>query len=142
MKNDFDFENFSIEPEEFELERNLHQDIINYGLSVNDFEVSPYESLNMLDLRDIIDENKNKLSNREKILLRKFDIKLLSNADLMSRHLSKVYDFNYSEDIPLDKWWWHLNNQELISKIIRGSRRNRRNTVKSKVKVKAYITER
>lgn len=133
-KNNFD--DFLNELTECEVERNLRQDVNNFGLSVTNLLVSPYESLNMLDLRDILAENYQKLSQGEKRDLYFYDIKLLRNAKNTCAHIAKVYDFNCSKSIPTNRWWWHLNNKTLIDQIYRDHY-----FVKRVGKVKEHIVE-
>ncbi|PGX73772.1 hypothetical protein [Priestia megaterium] len=139
--SDFDFENFSIEPEDDEVERDIDLDISNYGLSVRNLQVSPYESLNMLDLRDILDDNIEKMSDIQKKRLWRHDFKLLFYSKLMAARLAEVYNFEYSRDIPEEKWWWHLNNRELIKKIYSSFRQNKTRKTVTSSKVNYYINQ-
>lgn len=139
--SDFDFENFSIEPEDDEVERDIDLDISNYGLSVRNFQVSPYESLNMLDLRDILDDNIEKMSDIQKKRLWKHDFKLLLYSKHMAARLSKVYNFEYSRDISEGKWWWHLNNRELMKKVYLSFHQNKTRKTVTSSKVNYYINQ-
>lgn len=140
----YDSEGFIIGPEEGE-ERDIDHDIKVYMHSVNNFSVSPDESLDMLDLRDILYENTHLMTDRQRRILSFCDLSLLSNAYKMTQHLSKVYDFEYSKDIPSQFWWWHLNNQNLVTRIkkakIHGKRLNRNRRKKVKVKEISFINK-
>lgn len=85
------------------------QDILNYGEDVVDVESSPFENLRMLHDRTKLHEIQAKLNYEEKVLLAYYDVKLIENAQLMVEHVSKVYNFNLSKDIPSEQWWWHLD---------------------------------
>lgn len=82
--------------------------IENYGLDVADFEVSPFESVNMLHTRSALEKVINELSNQEKIKLYSYDLVLINNASKMAKHISEIYDFNMSTEA-LSEWWWHLD---------------------------------
>lgn len=82
--------------------------IHNYGLDVADFEVSAFESVNMLHTRSALEKVINELSNQEKIELYTYDMILIRNASKMVEHIKEVYDFNMSTE-PLSEWWWHLD---------------------------------
>lgn len=96
---------------------NYKQDILNYGEDVNDLESSPFESLRMLHDRTKIQMVLNELDFDEKVLLGRYDLKLIENANRMVEHISNVYDFKLSDDnnIPHEQWWWYLD------KIVRGN---------------------
>jgi hypothetical protein len=85
------------------------QDIMNYGDDVNDFDSSPFESLRMLHDRTDLHKVQDELDYEEKVLLANYDIKLIENAEKMVEHISKIYDFDLSSDIPSEQWWWHLD---------------------------------
>ncbi|OIJ09343.1 hypothetical protein BKP35_16880 [Anaerobacillus arseniciselenatis] len=93
------------------------QDILNYGEDVNDLENSPFESLRMLHDRTKIQMVLEELDFDEKVLLGRYDLKLIENANRMVEHISNVYDFELSDEnnIPHEQWWWHLD------KIARGN---------------------
>ncbi|AIF45086.1 hypothetical protein [Virgibacillus sp. SK37] len=79
-----------------------------YGDYVDDFKISPFESVYMLHLRGGLEKAINELTNDEKIKLIHYDLKLIENAKRMSKHLSVIYDFSTSNE-PLKEWWWHLD---------------------------------
>lgn len=81
--------------------------IEHYGMDVNDDEISPFESLDMLHRRSRIQEHFEELSAPEKELLQRYDEVLIENAEKMHKHVSKVYDFKH--DRPMAHWWWHLD---------------------------------
>lgn len=93
------------------------QDILNYAEDVNDMDSIPFESLRMLHDRSSIQRVYDQLDFDEKVHLALYDLKLIEHAEKMVEHISKVYDFNLSDEkqIPLDEWWWHLN------KIVKGT---------------------
>ncbi|WP_139489786.1 hypothetical protein [Brevibacillus dissolubilis] len=83
------------------------QAIHDYGMSVDDFETSPFEALDMLHIRSRLQRNVAALSHEEKQLLQKYDLILLANAKKMAQHLTEVYEFTSNR--PLEEWWWHLD---------------------------------
>ncbi|WP_407270101.1 hypothetical protein [Radiobacillus sp. PE A8.2] len=85
------------------------QDIINYGNDVIDLKCSPFESLRMLHDRSDLYKIQGELYYEEKVLLARYDLKLIENAQKMVEQISKVYDFDQSNDIPSEQWWWHLD---------------------------------
>jgi hypothetical protein len=98
------------------------QDILNYGDDVNDLDCSPYEHVRMLHERTNIKNIEDKLDFNEKVMLYIIDLNLVKNADEMTNHIRKAYDFSLSDKnhIPLEQWWWHLDkiaNGKLILKI-------------------------
>lgn len=82
--------------------------IENYGQDVDDFEVSPFESVNMLHTRTKIEKQIKNLTNEEKIKLYAYDMVLIQNANKMMNHIEEIYDFSASSK-PLNEWWWHLD---------------------------------
>nr|WP_263323560.1 hypothetical protein [Neobacillus sp. Marseille-Q6967] len=87
---------------------NFLRNIEEYGEDVNDFEVSPFESVDMLHRRSRLNKESSKMSLRERILLLKYDLLLLENVERMVEHINKVYDVSNSVE-PLEEWWWHLD---------------------------------
>lgn len=79
-----------------------------YGSYVDDFEISPFESVYMLHIRSGLEKVMNELSNDEKVKLINYDLVLISNAKKMSKHIGEIYDFSLSNE-PLTEWWWHLD---------------------------------
>ncbi len=87
----------------------IHSDDIEiYGKSVDDIEVSPFESVNMLHRRSKLENVIHELTHDEKMKLLQFDMQLIKNAKKMSKHIKEVYDFSLSDE-PLNEWWWHLD---------------------------------
>jgi hypothetical protein len=84
------------------------RDIEIYGEEVTDVEVSPFESIDMLHLRSRLNKDSHKMTLKERILLMKFDLRLLENVDKMVEHIGETYDFSNSIE-PLEEWWWHLD---------------------------------
>jgi hypothetical protein len=84
------------------------KDIEEYGEDVNDFEVSPFETIDMLHRRSRLNKEFSKMSLRERILLMRYDLRLLENVEQMVKHIERVYDFSSSVE-PLEEWWWHLD---------------------------------
>lgn len=85
------------------------QFILNYGDDVCDLESSPFESLRMLYDRTDLYKVQDELDFDEKVLLGIFDLKLIENAEKMVEHISQIYNFDYSSNIPYEQWWWHLD---------------------------------
>ncbi|MEC2159752.1 hypothetical protein [Virgibacillus halodenitrificans] len=85
------------------------QNIINYGNDVSDLASSPFESLRMLHDRTALYKIQHRLNYQEKVLLAQYDLKLIENAEKMVKHINNIYDFELSDDIPSEQWWWHLD---------------------------------
>lgn len=84
-----------------------HLRLINlYSQGTEDFDTSPFEALEMLQIRSEL--HNVTLTKEEQKLLAANDMKLLSNVEKMVEHISEVYDFSTSNE-PLDEWWWHLD---------------------------------
>lgn len=79
-----------------------------YGQDVTDFEVSPFETIDMLHRRSRLNKESPNMTLKERMLLMKYDLRLLENVDRMVQHVEKIYDFANSKE-PLEEWWWHLN---------------------------------
>jgi hypothetical protein len=79
-----------------------------YGKGVNDFEISPFESVDMLHRRSKLESLIQELSHDERIKLLSYDMQLIKNAKRMSKHIGEIYDFSLSDE-PLNQWWWHLD---------------------------------
>jgi hypothetical protein len=79
-----------------------------YGKCVDDFEVSPFESVDMLHRRSKLDSVIHELTHDERIKLLSYDMQLIKNAKRMSKHIAEIYDFSLSDE-PLRQWWWHLD---------------------------------
>ncbi|MCC0567048.1 MULTISPECIES: hypothetical protein [Brevibacillus] len=79
-----------------------------YGNCVDDFEVSPFESINMLHRRSDLERVSHELSYEERMKLLSYDMKLVKNSEKMSKQIGEVYDFALSKE-PLSQWWWHLD---------------------------------
>lgn len=85
------------------------QFILNYGDYVSELETSPFESLRMLYDRTDLFKIQEELDFDEKVLLCTYDVKLIENAEKMVKHISQIYNFDYSSNIPYEQWWWHLD---------------------------------
>lgn len=86
-----------------------HMEIIEiYGKCVVDFEVSPFESINMLHRRSDLEKVSHELTHEERLKLLSYDVQLIKNSKMMSKHICEVYDFALSKE-PLSQWWWHLD---------------------------------
>jgi hypothetical protein len=82
------------------------RDIEEYGEDVNDIEVSPFKTIDMLHHRSRLNKEFSKMTLRERVLLMRYDLRLLENVERMVKHIEKVYDFSNSVE-PLEEWWWH-----------------------------------
>lgn len=78
-----------------------------YGNCVDNFEVSPFESINMLHRSDL-ERVSLEFSYEERMKLLSYDMKLVENSEKMSKQIGEVYDFALSKE-PLSQWWWHLD---------------------------------
>ncbi|HEU4964587.1 MAG TPA: hypothetical protein VFV52_12145 [Bacilli bacterium] len=85
----------------------LHDDLQAYGELVDDFEVSPFESLDMLHIRDSLEQQMAKLTEQQREQLKKFDLKLFLNAQKMYAHIGQVFNFDGKK--PNQEWWWRLD---------------------------------
>lgn len=74
---------------------------------VTDFDLSPFESIDGLHIRDRLEEAHAQLTAEEKELLRKADLTLFLNVDPIYNHLKKAHDFTTRK--PSTGWWWELN---------------------------------
>lgn len=81
--------------------------IENYGISI-DFDISPFEAMDMLHQRSNLEKVIEELTHEEMIKLLNYDIKLINNAKKMTEHISEIYNFSTSAE-PLNYWWWHLD---------------------------------
>lgn len=90
------------------MEKNYAKRIELYGNGVDNFEVDPFQSLDMLHRRSKLENVIYELTDDEKLKLWNYDLKLIENAKLMAEHIKDVYDFSIS-DKPLSEWWWHLD---------------------------------
>ncbi|RSK26408.1 hypothetical protein EJF36_05785 [Bacillus sp. HMF5848] len=79
-----------------------------YGQCVDDFEVSPFESVDMLHRRSTLEKAIQELNYEERMKLLSYDMQLIKNAKNMAKHIGEIYDFSLSEE-PLSQWWWHLD---------------------------------
>ena len=86
---------------------NFKQKIEDYLELVTDFDLSPFESIDGLHIRDRLEEAQAQLTAEEKELLRKADLTLFLNVDPIYNHLSKAHDF--SKRKPSSGWWWELD---------------------------------
>jgi transcriptional/translational regulatory protein YebC/TACO1 len=80
--------------------KKLYEDIDN-------FEVSPFETIEILHVRSEMNEVQHLLTEKEKKELEKCDCKMLANAEALLHHLQVVYDFANTKR-PVEEWWWHL----------------------------------
>jgi hypothetical protein len=100
----------------------------NYAVAVEHPEVSGFEHLDMLMLRDRIEDQLTQLSTNQIAQLALADRTLLAHAGAFQRELSHITDLEYERQRrrpPLSHWWWYLdvlaylpdgamNGQELI----------------------------
>ncbi|WP_088362466.1 hypothetical protein [Bacillus cereus] len=93
----------------------LMKKISNYGLLLDSLELSPFETLNALNLRSNLQKEVFNMTNQEQLKLLQFDLFLLNHIEEIKNHLENVYDFKNSIE-PFDQWWWHLD--KIISKEI------------------------
>jgi hypothetical protein len=84
------------------------QSIRIYGRAMDDFEASPFETVDLLHRRSRIQRHWDELDPIEKAALKRYDRRLVRNAKRVYRHINQVYDFSMSDE-PLEEWWWHLD---------------------------------
>lgn len=82
--------------------------IDDYGMDIGDFNISAFESVNMLHTRSKIESVIEELTNEERNKLFTFDLLLITNAGKMFEHISKVHP-NSLTDENVKEWWWNLN---------------------------------
>ena len=81
--------------------------IRNYGLDIDEFaEISPFELVNTLAIRDGLEEDYQLLTQQEKLALKMHDKKLIAKAAEFNKELKKAVNLDGSE--PLSRWWTHL----------------------------------
>ena len=71
-------------------------------------EISPFEFIDTLHIRDRLFEDYNVLNDGQKKVLEECDNIFLDNVEKFHKHISIVYDWN-NHEIPLLRWWWHLD---------------------------------
>lgn len=81
--------------------------IEDYLELVTDMDLSPFESIDGLHIRDRLEEAHAQLNSEEKDLLRKADLTLFLNVDSIYEHLRKAHDFSIRK--PSAGWWWELD---------------------------------
>ncbi|MED2737480.1 hypothetical protein [Bacillus toyonensis] len=98
----------------------LMKRISNYGILLDSLELSPFETLNALDLRSDLQKEVINMTNQEQLKLHQYDLYLLNHIDEIKNHLENVYDFKDSIE-PFEQCWWHLDkifSKEIIIKPI------------------------
>ncbi|MCP3763838.1 hypothetical protein NLX67_15805 [Domibacillus sp. A3M-37] len=88
-------------------------EIKNLYEAIDDFEVSPFETVEIFHIRSEMNEVYYLLTQEEKKELEKCDCKIVENAASLVHHLQEVSDFK-NTNRSLEEWWWHL------SKVISG----------------------
>lgn len=81
------------------------KDIEQHGQDVTDFEVSPFESLDMLHLRSHLNKESHNMTLKERILQIKYDLELLENMDHMVHHIKSIYNLKKTTESQ-EEWWW------------------------------------
>ena len=121
----------------------IDQNIEIYGKLVADFEVSPFETLNILHLRSHLERAKRELTEEQTIKVMKYDMQLIENAKKVIEHIGSIYSFPQSEQ-PLSQWWWHLDKVadgkitfKLKTVIDRGDKPQRITTMPDDLRTKA-----
>jgi len=94
---------------------NHRKAIKQYYFYLSNLDVSPYETMNLLDIRDYLHEKFTELDKVEQSLVEHLDHFFHLKATQIYDHISKVYNFQNSADIPPDKWWWHLDSYKELS---------------------------
>lgn len=69
-----------------------------YGSYVDDFEISPFESVYMLHIRSKLEKIIHELTNDESLKLFGYDLKLINNAKKMAKHLEEINNFSLSNE--------------------------------------------
>ncbi|MBB6444103.1 hypothetical protein [Bacillus benzoevorans] len=83
------------------------QEIEFYGEDLQDFEMSPFETIEAFHKRTVLHQHYHELTPEEKTLLKEKDQFLLEMAESIYEHLKQIYDFQI--DKPFEEWWWHLD---------------------------------
>lgn len=92
--------------------------INRYESDIFDFDISPFELIQILHLRSKLEIVYSSMGENEKLALLTIDLKVIKNAQRIVEHIEKVYDFSNSNH-PISEWWWHLDkvaNGEFIMK--------------------------
>jgi hypothetical protein len=81
-----------------------------YGKGIENFDLSPFESIHLLHIRSNLEKVFHELTHDERIKLLSYDLKLIQNAKRMAKHIGSIYDFRLSKE-PISQfwWWWHLD---------------------------------
>ncbi|MFN9176764.1 MAG: hypothetical protein ACK58N_20230 [Synechocystis sp.] len=83
-----------------------------YVASLDYPNVSGAEHLELLNIRDQIEEIVNTLSPREKIKLREADKKMLANMAVIHQEIShfiNLSNYRNQHSISPHQWWWYLD---------------------------------
>lgn len=74
-----------------------------YGEDVIDVEVNPLETIDMLHRCSRLNKDSHNMTLKERILLMKYDLRLLENVYQTVQHIEKIYDFSISNE-SLEEW--------------------------------------
>ncbi|OES45656.1 hypothetical protein [Domibacillus iocasae] len=74
---------------------------------IDNFKVSPLETIEILHIRSEMNEVQHLMTEKEKKELEKCDCKMLAHAEALLHHLQAAYDFADTKR-PVEEWWWHL----------------------------------
>jgi len=83
-----------------------------YHLSLGYLDVSGAEQLELLNIRDQISDLESSFSLEEQKILFEADKKLLSNAAILYKEISRfinLADYRKSHNVSPQKWWWYLD---------------------------------
>lgn len=83
--------------------------IEHYGDYIDNYIISPFEHIDAWMIRDKLETYKEIMEEKQKEKLKQFDHILYRNAIKMHDYLLSAYNFEHSKNIPLEKWWWHLD---------------------------------
>ncbi|PAV27668.1 hypothetical protein CIL05_20905 [Virgibacillus profundi] len=92
----------------------------DYGILLDSLNLSPFETLNALNLRTNLEKEMNNITNQEKLKLYQHDLYLLDNIKDFKDQLEQVYDFSNSDE-PIEQWWWHLDKVISGEIVMKGS---------------------
>lgn len=103
----------------------MNQYLKHYATAVTQPNVSGFEHLEMLLVRDKLAESEDRLSGDQRKKLRAADHRLLSNAAAFCRELQRITDLSDERERrqPSAKhWWWWLDDPALPLRVAQAER--------------------
>ncbi|RST76185.1 hypothetical protein D4T97_005220 [Siminovitchia acidinfaciens] len=85
----------------------LTKELRQYRMMIGNLELSPFETLQDLYIRNTLEDKISLMTHKERLRLHYYDLQVILNADKFKEQLENVYDFSTNK--PLKEWWWHLD---------------------------------